>query len=162
MSNYVVRLMVLPQGLRASFRDQLRWMKSTRRSRPVGHLGTGLTFALPFGVLGLVWGVATGHAALGALCLLASCVNRWVMAAVVLWALEDEEAGWPTFIYPLRDLLGFAVWFASYMGDRMQYHGGAYSLGVGGRFEPIERRPKCSDGAALPGRKVPDVHVRGD
>jgi ceramide glucosyltransferase len=162
MSNYVVRLMVLPQGLAASFRDQLRWMKSTRRSRPVGHLGTGLTFALPFGVLGLVWGVATGHAALGELWLLVSCVNRWVMAAVVLWALEDEEAGWPTFIYPLRDLLGFAVWVASYMGDRMQYHGGAYSLGVGGRFEPIDRRPKPSGSTNLPGGKLPDAHLRGD
>jgi ceramide glucosyltransferase len=162
MSNYVVRLMVLPQGLRASFRDQLRWMKSTRRSRPVGHLGTGLTFALPFGVLGFVWGIATGHAALGALWLLATCVNRWIMAAVVLWALEDEQAAWPTFIYPLRDLLGFAVWVASYMGDRMQYHGGAYSLGVGGRFEPIDRRPKSAAGTDLPGGKLPDAHVRGD
>ena len=60
MANYVVRLMVLPQGLRASFRDQLRWMKSTRRSRPAGHLGTGLTYAVPFGLLGLAWGLLRG------------------------------------------------------------------------------------------------------
>jgi len=139
MSNYVVRLMVLPQGLRASFRDQLRWMKSTRRSRPAGHFGTGLTYALPFGVAGLLWGLAAGHWGLGLLWLLGACVNRWVMAAVVLWALEDEQAGWPAFIYPLRDLLGFAVWVASYLGDEMQYHGGTYSLGVGGRFERVER-----------------------
>jgi len=140
MANYVVRLMVLPQGLRASFVDQLRWMKSTRRSRPAGHLGTGLTYAVPFGLLGLAWGVLTGHPAMGALWLLATCVNRWVMAAVVLWAIEDEQAGKPTLIYPMRDLLGFAVWVASYMGSTMQYHGGAYSLGVGGRFEPVARK----------------------
>ncbi|HUD23911.1 MAG TPA: glycosyltransferase [Acidobacteriaceae bacterium] len=140
MANYVVRLMVLPQGLRASFVDQLRWMKSTRRSRPAGHLGTGLTYALPFGLLGLVWGIAAGHPALGALWLLATCVNRWVMAAVVLWAIEDEQAAWPSLIYPLRDLLGFAVWVASYMGSTMRYHGGAYSLGVGGRFEPVDKK----------------------
>jgi ceramide glucosyltransferase len=157
MANYVVRLMVLPQGLRASFRDQLRWMKSTRRSRPAGHLGTGLTYAVPFGLLGLVWGLLAGHPALGLLWLLATCVNRWVMAAVVLWALQDEEAGKPTLIYPLRDLLGFAVWVASYMGDTMQYHGGAYSLGVGGRFEPVERKPKSD----VPGANVPDAPVRG-
>jgi ceramide glucosyltransferase len=157
MANYVVRLMVLPQGLRGSFRDQLRWMKSTRRSRPAGHLGTGLTYAVPFGLLGLAWGLASGHAALGLLWLLAACINRWLMAAVVLWALEDEQAGKPTFIYPLRDLLGFAVWVASYMGDRMQYHGGAYSLGVGGRFEPVQRKPKRDGGADLPGGKLPDA-----
>jgi len=142
MSNYVVRLMVLPQGLRASFRDQLRWMKSTRRSRPAGHLGTGLTYATPFGLLGLAWGLVSGHPEVGLLWLLAMCVNRWAMAVAVLWALEDEEAAKPVFIYPLRDLLGFAVWVASYMGDRMRYHGGEYSLGVGGRFEPVAQSGK--------------------
>jgi len=161
MANYVVRLMVIPQGLRGSFRDQLRWMKSTRRSRPAGHLGTGLTYAVPFGLLGLAWGILAGHPVAGLLWLLAMCVNRWVMAAVMLWALEDEQAGKPTLIYPLRDLLGFAVWVASYMGDRMQYHGGAYSLGVGGRFEPVERKAKPSSGANLPGGKLPGAPLRG-
>jgi len=160
MANYVVRLMVLPQGLRESFRDQLRWMKSTRRSRPAGHLGTGLTYAVPFGVLGLAWGVLSGHPMVGLLWLLAMCVNRWLMAAVVLWALEDEQAGKPTLIYPLRDLLGFAVWVASYFGDTMQYHGGAYSLGVGGRFEPVERKRKPGS-EKLPGGKLPDAPIRG-
>jgi ceramide glucosyltransferase len=161
MANYVVRLMVLPQGLRASFRDQLRWMKSTRRSRPAGHLGTGLTYAVPFGLAGLVWGALAGHPVVGLLWLLATCVNRWVMAAVVLWALGDEEAAKPTLIYPLRDLLGFAVWVASYMGDTMQYHGGAYSLGVGGRFERVERKVKPTGGANVPGGKLPDAPARG-
>src|SRR5947209_2277243 len=137
MANYVVRLMVLPQSFSRSFADQLRWMKSTRRSRPAGHLGTGLTYAVPFGVLGLIWGVIAGHPAAGLLWLLGTCMARWTMAAVVLWALEDEQATKPILIYPLRDLLGFAVWVASYMGNRMQYHGGRYSLGPGGRFEAI-------------------------
>jgi ceramide glucosyltransferase len=157
MANYVVRLMVLPQGLRASFLDQLRWMKSTRRSRPAGHLGTGLTYAVPFGVLGLAWGVLAGQPELGLLWLLGTCMNRWVMAAAVLGALGDEAPGKPTLIYPLRDLLGFAVWVASYMGNTMRYHGGAYSLGVGGRFESVERKSKPT----LPGTKLPDATARG-
>jgi ceramide glucosyltransferase len=133
MANYVVRLMVLPQSFRDSFRDQLRWMKSTRRSRPAGHLGTGLTYAVPFGVLGLMWGLLAGHPMTGMLWLLGTCAGRWLMASVVLWALEDEQAGKPILIYPLRDLLGFVVWVASYLGDHMAYHGGRYSIGPGGR-----------------------------
>ncbi|MDP9038643.1 MAG: glycosyltransferase [Acidobacteriota bacterium] len=144
MANYVVRLMVLPQSLRDSFRDQLRWMKSTRRSRPAGHLGTGLTYAVPFGVAGLLWGVASGHALWGLLWLLGTCVNRWVMAAVVLWALGDEAPGKPIAIYPLRDLLGFAVWVSSYMGHEMVYHGGRYSLGRDGRFEAVPEKARGS------------------
>jgi ceramide glucosyltransferase len=162
MSNYVVRLMVLPQGLKGSFSDQLRWMKSTRRSRPAGHLGTGLTYAVPFGLLGLVWGLLAGHPWLGLVWLLGTCVNRWVMAAVVLWALQDEQAAKPIFIYPLRDLLGFAVWIASYMGDEMHYHGGKYALGVGGRFEPVERKARPAGGADLPGGKLPGASIQGD
>lgn len=148
MANYVVRLMVLPQSLRRSFADQLRWMKSTRRSRPAGHLGTGLTYAVPFGVLGLVWGFLSGHHLVGLLWLLGTCLGRWTMAAVVLWALQDEQAAKPVFIYPLRDLLGFAVWVASYMGDRMQYHGGRYSLGPGGRFEAVPPKKPAGPTAA--------------
>lgn len=146
MANYVVRLMVLPQSLRASFSDQLRWMKSTRRSRPAGHLGTGLTYAVPFGLVGLVWGALAGHPWEGLAWLAAMCLNRWLMAAGVLWALEDERATKPVVIYPLRDLLGFAVWVASYMGSRMQYHGGRYSIGADGRYEAVDAKPAAKAG----------------
>ena len=139
MANYVVRLMVLPQEFLASFRDQLRWMKSTRRSRPAGHLGTGLTYAVPYGIVGLLWGLCAGHPLTGLLWLLGTCVNRWLMAGVVLWALEDEEATKPILFYPLRDLLGFAVWVASYLGSTMQYHGGAYNLGPDGRLYRVQQ-----------------------
>ena len=137
MANYIVRLMVLPQGFRSSFRDQLRWMKSTRRSRPAGHLGTGLTYAVPFGLLGLLWGVCAGQPLTGLLWLLGTCINRWLMAAVVLWGLEDEAPAKPVLIYPLRDLIGFVVWVASYIGSTMQYHGGSYSIDPDGRFQRI-------------------------
>lgn len=137
MSNHVIRLMVMPQDFRASFRDQLRWMKSTRRSRPAGHLGTGLTFAVPFGVMGLLWGMAMGAPGSGLLWLLGTCAERWLMARVVLWALGEEQPGWPALIYPVRDLLGSAVWVASYMGSRMRYHGGAYELDAGGKFRAV-------------------------
>ncbi len=142
MANYVVELRVLPQGWRASFSDQLRWMRSTRRSRPAGHLGSGLTYAVPFGMLGLAWGALAGHSLVGAAWLLAMCANRWLMAATVLWALGDDQAAQPALIYPLRDFLGFGVWVASYMGNRARYHGGAYSIGPDGRFTPIAAKPE--------------------
>lgn len=139
MSTHVIRLMVLPQRFRESFRDQVRWMKSTRRSRPAGHLGTGLTFAVPFGLFGLAWGLASGHPAAGCLWLLWTALSRSAMAACVLWALADP---WPlrsATPYALRDLLGGVVWVASYVGNTMHYHGGAYELGPGGRFRRVDQ-----------------------
>ena len=137
MANHVIRLMVLPQGLRASFDDQLRWMKSTRRSRPAGHLGTGLTFAVPFGVMGLVWGMVVAAPGAGLLWLLGACADRWLMAGVVLWALGMKRRRGRRRSTRWRDLLGSAVWVASYMGSRMRYHGGAYELDAGGRFRAV-------------------------
>ena len=134
MSNHVIRLMVLPQSFRASFRDQLRWMRSTRRSRPTGHLGTGLTFAMPFGVLGLLVSFASGQVGVGLLWLSAAMVNRWMMAWVVLWALGDRGDLKPMLIYPLRDLLGWVVWVSSYLGSTTHYRGGDYDIAADGRY----------------------------
>lgn len=60
LATHVIRLLVEDTPFWVSFRNQLRWMQSTRRSRPWGHLGSGLTFAMPFGLLGLLWGLLTG------------------------------------------------------------------------------------------------------
>ena len=76
MATHVIRLMVQDTPFGLSFRNQLRWMQSTRRSRPLGHLGSGLTFAIPFGLLGLVWGLLSGHALLGVVWLAVMVVNR--------------------------------------------------------------------------------------
>ena len=133
MANYVVRPTAMPQGLRASFRDQLRWMKSTRRSRPAGHLGTGLTYAVPFGLLGLAWGILAGHPALGVLWLLgtrgvplgdgggSACSDRGRAGGL---ADDDLSAARPAGICGVGGRSG-------YMVGTTHDHGGAYVLGVG-------------------------------
>ena len=135
MATHVIQLMVQDQPFWLSFRNQLRWMQSTRRSRPWGHLGTGLTFATPFGVLGLLWGVVAGHPLAGALWLLAMVVNRWLQAAAILRVLGDPQWWRNVAIYPLRDLLGGILWVGSYVGDRFYYRGKVYVLKRGGRVE---------------------------
>jgi len=135
LATHVIRLMVQDSPFWLSFRNQLRWMQSTRRSRPWGHLGTGLTFAMPFGLIGLLWGLASGHAALGLLWLSAMVLNRWLQAGAILIVMGDS--GWwrGTFIYPLRDFLGWLLWLGSYGGDNFYYRGKVYKLKDGGRVE---------------------------
>ncbi len=135
LATHVIRLMVQDTPFGLSFRNQLRWMQSTRRSRPWGHLGSGLTFAMPFGLLGLVWGLLSGHAGLGVVWLAGMVVNRWLQAGAVLRVMGD--VGWVRgmAIYPLRDLLGSLLWLGSYGGDRFYYRGKTYKLKEGGRVE---------------------------
>jgi ceramide glucosyltransferase len=138
MATHVIRLMVQDTSFRLSFRNQLRWMQSTRRSRPLGHLGSGLTFAIPFGLLGLVWGLLSGHALLGGVWLAAMVMNRWLQAAAILQVMGDEEWLRSMLLYPLRDLLGSALWLGSYGGDKFYYRGKMYTLKGGGRVEELQ------------------------
>jgi ceramide glucosyltransferase len=135
MATHVIRLMVQDTPFGLSFRNQLRWMQSTRRSRPWGHLGSGLTFAVPFGLLGLMWGLLSGHALLGLAWLAGTVLNRWLQAGAILRVMGDE--GWlrGMLLYPLRDLLGFVFWLGSYGGDKFYYRGKIYTLKGGGRVE---------------------------
>jgi ceramide glucosyltransferase len=138
LASHVVRLMVQDTPFKLSFRNQLRWMQSTRRSRPWGHLGSGLTFAMPFGLLGLLWGLLSGHALVGVLWLMAMVVNRWLQAGTILWVMGDLEWMRGMLIYPLRDVLGSVLWLASYGGDSFYYRGKTYRLKEGGRVEAPE------------------------
>jgi len=138
LATHVIRLMVQDSPFWLSFRNQLRWMQSTRRSRPWGHLGSGLTFAVPFGLVGLVWGLASGHVALGFAWLFAMVVNRWLQAGSILIVMGDP--GWwrGTLIYPMRDFLGWMLWVGSYGGENFYYRGKVYKLKEGGRVESPE------------------------
>jgi ceramide glucosyltransferase len=138
LATHVIRLMVQDSPFWLSFKNQLRWMQSTRRSRPWGHLGTGLTFAMPFGAFGLLWGLLSGHAALGVLWLLAMVVNRWLQAGAILSVLGDSERVYNALIYPLRDVLGSLLWLGSYGGENFYYRGKVYKLKEGGRVEAPE------------------------
>ncbi len=68
---------------------------------------------MPFGLLGLVWGLASGHAALGLLWLLAMVVNRWLQAGAILGVMGDACWLRNVAIYPLRDMLGSVLWAAA-------------------------------------------------
>ncbi len=138
MASHVIRLMVQNQPFWLSFKDQLRWMRSTRLSRPWGHFGTGATFAMPFGLAGLLWGLLSGHPAIGLLWLLAMAANRWLQAAVVLGVLGDQDWLRGTAIYPVRDLLGSLIWIGSYGSRRFYYRGGIYVLNEGGTVNAVK------------------------
>jgi ceramide glucosyltransferase len=60
-SHHFVYHVLTPRPFLRTLGDQLRWMKSTRHSRPLGHIGSGLTFAMPFGILGFISATALGE-----------------------------------------------------------------------------------------------------
>jgi ceramide glucosyltransferase len=140
LSHHIVNNVLTPRSPLRTLGDQLRWMKSTRYSRPAGHLGTGLTFAMPFGLLGLSAGVALGHFALGAALFAAAFINRALQSIVVGWGIaRDPRALTLCWLYPLRDLVGSFIWLGSYTSRRFYWRGETYRFGKGGRITPEHR-----------------------
>lgn len=141
LSHYVVDNVLTPRPLLRTLGDQLRWMKSTRYSRPVGHVGTGLTYAMPFGLVGLLAAGALGNWPLGILLLAAAILNRMIQSVVVGWGIaRDRRAVKLCWLYPVRDLLGFFTWIASFTSRGFFWRGETYRFGKGGRISPQQRR----------------------
>jgi ceramide glucosyltransferase len=139
LSHHAIDHIVINLSLIASLKHQVRWMKSTRFSRPKGHFGTALTFSMPFGLLGLAAGLLLGH--------------PWWGVALVAWAIASREAlsiavgrmvvrdpSWFNLIvlYPVRDLMGFFFWAASYMGSKILWRGRVLQLLPGGKMRAAE------------------------
>ncbi|MGH9581301.1 MAG: bacteriohopanetetrol glucosamine biosynthesis glycosyltransferase HpnI [Terriglobales bacterium] len=138
LSHHVIDHVVLGRSLSASLHHQVRWMKSTRFSRPLGHIGSGLTFAVPFALLGLAAGFAMNDAALGIGLFTWGLLNRMVQSLVIGWgAVRDPNARTYFWLYPLRDLLGFLVWCASFFGRGIEWRGERYRLERGGKMARI-------------------------
>jgi ceramide glucosyltransferase len=139
-SHYFIEHVLTPRPLLRTFGDQLRWMKSTRYSRPLGHVGTGLTYAVPFGALGLLAAAALGHLALGVLLFSCAVVNRIIQSiAVGRGLMGDRRALYFSGLYPIRDLLGWFMWVCSFGGRSFFWRGEMYRFTRGGRIVPQDR-----------------------
>ena len=143
LSSHVVTHVAPCMDLHRMWERHLRWAMGTRYSRPKGHLGTGLTFAVPYGILGLIAASLLGHPGLGVGLLAASLLNRMLECWIIgWWIARDPVARWAVLLYPLRDLHGFIVWCASYLCKRTLWRGNNYEFTRG-------RQTGCQEGKRL-------------
>lgn len=141
LSEHVIDHIVLNLSFIASVKHQVRWMKSTRFSRPKGHFGTALTFAVPFGLLAGFAALVLHMPYLGLAFILYAVLARSLMAAVVGRIVVDERHLLRTaLLYPLRDLMGFFYWAASYTSNKILWRGRIYRLTKGGLMEPVQQK----------------------
>ena len=135
LSHHPIDHMVFNSSFAGSLKHQVRWMKSTRFSRPRGHFGTSLTFSLPFGLLALVCSAWLGHPCWGLALLAWSIVTRLALSiAVGRLVVRDRSWFGLLVLYPIRDLMGIGFWAASYLGRRILWRGHVYELMTGGKM----------------------------
>ena len=129
LSGHVIDHVVSQKNFQKMWENQLRWAKSTRYSRPKGHFGSGLIFAMPYGFVGLAAGLALGMPGLGWGLLAAAVLNRALESWIVGWGVvRDRVALLQFWLYLLRDLLGFIVWAASYTSAKTAWRDSRYEL----------------------------------
>jgi ceramide glucosyltransferase len=123
--------------LGAYLRHELRWAIGIRNIRPGGHFGLLFTHGLP-------WAIAAACVAPSALVasayLAAYLVLRFTMAWTVgAWGLNDPVLRRRIWLLPLRDLLSFFVWLASFAINRIEWRGSTFTLEKG-RMIPVAPR----------------------
>jgi ceramide glucosyltransferase len=154
LSDHIIDHVVLNAGFRHSIQHQVRWMKSTRFSRPKGHIGTALTFGVPFGVLVWAMSMALGMPTLGFAALTWSILSRVALAmAVGGMVVKEKNLARTALLYPLRDLMGFGFWAASYLSNRILWRGEVFELLKDGemrRYAPQEIIPSIREETLIP------------
>ncbi|HMK28784.1 MAG TPA: bacteriohopanetetrol glucosamine biosynthesis glycosyltransferase HpnI [Terriglobales bacterium] len=135
LSQHIIDHVVLNRSCKDSILHQIRWMKSTRFSRPKGHIGTVLTFAMPFGLIGMAAGFAAGRPGLGLGLLAWAALNRIIISLAAGWrVVRDHRAVRYAWSYPIRDLMGFCFWCASFLGTTIVWRKERYRLLYGGKM----------------------------
>lgn len=134
LADIVVETHLPAYSFRGFVEHQLRWARSTRDSRRLGYIGLLLTFGLPWAIFAVLlaplswWSWTT----LAAAALLRTAVALKVGAGVV----HDRAVLEHLPLIPLRDLVAFWVWFASFADHKVHWRGEVFILEKG-RIRPV-------------------------
>jgi len=139
LSHHAIDHMVINSSFVDSIKHQVRWMKSTRFSRPAGHFATSMSFSMPYGLLALASALALGHPRWALAFFVWSLATRIALAIAVGSAVVHDKSWFALLVlYPIRDLMGFFFWVASYWGNRMLWRGKVFELLPGGKMRASE------------------------
>jgi ceramide glucosyltransferase len=139
LSPYIIEHHVLNASWASSMKHQQGWATSTRFSRPAGHFGEVLTYAVPFGLLAFFAFSWIGHPLPGLSLLGITLLDRLLLCELVAgWVVRDKVAMRRPWLYLLRDFMGFCFWVRSYAaGNRVGYRGELYELLPEGRLRRV-------------------------
>src|ERR1700716_1386434 len=109
LSSQVVEHCPGSSGLRQNAAHRLRWVRSTRRSRPAGYIGQLFTMPLPLALI--LWIAQPGWWVLAAATILMRAVAGWATAGLVL---KDGLTAKLFWLVPLQDVLSLAMWVGGF------------------------------------------------
>lgn len=133
LSEVVVETCVDERNLGELLRHELRWLRTIRAVRPVGHALSFVTFGIPVAALGSL--LAAG--ALPALAMLGVTAAARVMLHSTV--RKPGSALSHLLILPLRDTLSFALWGWSFATSRVHWRDEHFQVTSDGSVQPVAR-----------------------
>jgi ceramide glucosyltransferase len=126
LSDAVVETFLPEYKFGAMFEHQLRWARTMRDLRRWGYVGVLLTFGLPWA---LAAALCAGGARWSLILLAAVAVARFASGYILCGTiLNDRQTLRDLWLIPARDVVGLAIWFASFGGDTIVWRGEKFHL----------------------------------
>lgn len=128
LSPHLIDDIVAEPGFAALFRHELRWARTVRLAAPWGYLGSIVTYPVPLALIGWLLGARPVAAAI---LVLALFCRAW-SARRLDHALGLRRAS--LWLLPLRDLLSFAVFAASFLGRSVAWRDRKFRVSPSGQL----------------------------
>lgn len=129
LSPYLVNDIVAEGSFLGLFRHELRWARTIRLVAAAGFAGSVVTYPVPLALLALC--LAAAPLAATAMLILALAI-RGICARRIDRALRLKAA--PLWLLPVRDLLSFAVFIASFLGRSVAWRDRRFRIGPEGQL----------------------------
>jgi ceramide glucosyltransferase len=140
LSPYLVDDIVAEDGFMALFRHELRWARTIRLVAAAGFAGSIVTYPVPLALLALLmaWLAAAPQAAAAMLVL--ALLARGLGARRIDRALRLKAA--PLWLLPVRDLLSFGVFIASFLGRSVAWRDRRFRIGPEGQLVIVPEKSR--------------------
>ncbi len=127
----VLETTVPEDRLHAALKHELRWARTTKTVEPISFFGAGLMHTLPMALISdAVLAVGNAPASLLAGVIFAALAARFSLHATIRRAFPELKAEW--WLVPIRDILSFGIWAASFTGRSVEWRGHALEVDAEG------------------------------
>ncbi len=137
LSDCIVDHISGPDTMTTMLKHQLRWGRSTRISRPWGYRGLILTYGTATSLLALLaWDFSSFAWWLLAVTILVRALSAFVVGVI---GLKDYVLARYFWLLPIRDLITFAIWMVSFVGDEIHWRGVNFRVLPDGKLSPAKQ-----------------------
>jgi len=135
LSGYFVESVMKRETLGGILSRQLRWARTMRASRPLGYFASGITQPVPAALLALL---SSGFSPAGWTAVALLGLSR-LCCGMMFSRIFVRDGLLPRYLWllPFRDLLAFATWALSFLGNRVVWRSHTFRVLPGGKIRDM-------------------------